>query len=142
MRRRLCLLLLAALLPAAVAADNAQRAKMSYMLYCQGCHLPDGRGAPGAVPPMKDFVGNFLKVEGGRAFIASVPGVLNAPMDDERVAEVMNWMLREMSAAQLPEDFSPYTAEEMAAYRKAPLLAVKERRAELIGRMAEIGITE
>ena len=142
MRRRLCLLLLAALLPAAVAADNAQRAKMSYMLYCQGCHLPDGRGAPGAVPPMKDFVGNFLKVEGGRAFIASVPGVLNAPMDDERVAEVMNWMLREMSAAQLPEDFTPYTAEEMAAYRKAPLLAVKERRAELIGRMAELGIEE
>ena len=142
MRRRLCLLLLTALLPAGAAADNAQRAKMSYMLYCQGCHLPDGRGAPGAVPPMKDFVGNFLKVEGGRAFIASVPGVLNAPMDDERVAEVMNWMLREMSAAQLPEDFSPYTAEEMAAYRKAPLLAVKERRAELIGRMAELGIEE
>ncbi|MBT8446317.1 MAG: cytochrome c [Gammaproteobacteria bacterium] len=142
MSARFHILLLAALLPLAAVAENTQRARMSYMLFCQGCHLPDGRGAPGAVPPMKDFVGNFLKVEGGRAFIASVPGVLNAPMDDERAAEVMNWMLREMSAAQLPEDFSPYTAAEMAAYRKAPLLAVKARRAELLGRMAEIGITE
>lgn len=136
------ILLLAALLPVAGLAENTQRAKTSYMLYCQGCHLPDGRGAPGAVPPMKGFVGNFLRVEGGRAFIASVPGVLNAPMDDERVAEVMNWMLTEMSAAELPEDFTPYTAEEMATYRKAPLLAVRERRAELINRMAELGISE
>ena len=52
---------------------NTQRARVDYMLNCQGCHLPDGDGA-GDVPRMKNFVGNFLKVPGGRAFLVQVPG--------------------------------------------------------------------
>ena len=65
---------------------NAQRARVDYMLNCQGCHLPDGDSA-GDVPRMKDFVGNFLKVPGGREFLVQVPGSANAALDDARLAD-------------------------------------------------------
>jgi cytochrome c553 len=47
----------------------------AYMLGCQGCHLEDGRGFPQrGVPALNEFVGNFLKVPGGREYLVQVPG--------------------------------------------------------------------
>ncbi|MGH8485831.1 MAG: cytochrome C, partial [Pseudomonas sp.] len=38
---------------------------VNYQLQCAGCHLGDGSGSKANdVPRMKDFVGNFLKVDG------------------------------------------------------------------------------
>ena len=101
------------------------------MLNCQGCHLPDGDSA-GDVPRMKDFVGNFLKVPGGREFLVQVPGSANAALDDARLAELLNWMLAEISAEQLPADFQPYTAAEVGKYRASPLQDVLAVRVRLI----------
>ena len=116
---------------------NDQRARIDYMLNCQGCHLPDGDGA-GDVPRMKGFVGNFLKVPGGREFLVQVPGSANAALDDERLAELLNWMLLEISGDELPADFQPYTAEEVAQYRAVPLRDVLQTRAELILKIAAL----
>ena len=67
--------------------EDAGRAQINYMLNCQGCHRPDGSGtADNAVPEMKNFVGNFLKVAGGRAFLVQVPGSANAALDDTQLA--------------------------------------------------------
>ena len=128
------------LVPALGAADgaaavNADRARINYMLNCQGCHLPGGEGV-GDIPQMKNFVGNFLKVPGGRAFLVQVPGSANAALNDAALAELLNWMLAEISAAQLPEDFKPYTAAEVGNYRAAPLSDVNAARIPLIQKIA------
>ena len=41
------------------------RARIDYMLQCQGCHLPDGRGIAGAVPSLQGIPGAFLRLPDG-----------------------------------------------------------------------------
>ncbi len=116
--------------------DNAARAKVNYMLNCQGCHGADGAGtADGAVPTMKNFLGNFLAVPEGREFLIRVPGSANAALSDAALAEVLNWMLVQISPAQLSGGFEPYTEAEVARWRQAPLDDVITERAKLIARM-------
>ena len=67
------------------AADgiDENRARTNYMINCQGCHGPTALGSEAAdVPRMKDFVGNFLHVPGGRAYLVQVPGSANASISD------------------------------------------------------------
>lgn len=116
---------------------NADRARINYMLNCQGCHLPDGGGV-GDIPRMKGFVGNFLRVPGGREFVVRVPGSANAALNDAFLAELLNWMLVEISAGELPEDFQPYTAEEVRRYRAQPLSDVNAVRTELVQKIAQL----
>lgn len=111
---------------------NEQRAHMNYMLNCQGCHLADGAGFPNKVPEVKNFMGHFLKVEGGREFLVQVPGAANAPVSDAELAELLNWMLLKFSATELPAEFVPYSADEVGTLRKAPLINVTRKRAQLL----------
>ena len=123
---------------AAVGTEiDADRARINYMLNCQGCHLPRGEGV-GDIPQMKNFVGNFLKVPGGRAFLVQVPGSANAALDDAALAELLNWMLLEISADQLPQDFQPYTGPEVGQYRASPLSDVNAVRLPLIQKIAQL----
>ena len=126
------------------ADERGERlARQNYMLNCQGCHLPDGSGSPGNVPKLNDFVGYFLHVPGGREFIAQVPGVANAPISNEELAGVMNWMLLNFSAKELPTPFKPYSADEIGELRKAPLVEVDQQRGELLTRIQDkLGVTE
>ena len=135
--------------PGAVSAaeflgvENSERARVNYMLNCQGCHSPHGDGtADGTVPVMRDFVGQFLKVEGGREFLVQVPGSANAALSDAALAEVLNWMLFTISPAQVGENFRPYTTEEVQALRQINLHDVEQVRATLIERLNAIGIYE
>ncbi len=114
------------------ANANAASPRINYMLNCMGCHLVDGAGAPGKVPPFKDHVGRFLRVPGGREFLVQVPGSAHSPLSDEDLAEVLNWILTSFSAAQLPVAFSAYTGKEVAGYRQTPLIDVLARREELL----------
>jgi len=110
---------------------------VNYMLHCMGCHLEDGAGAPGKVPPLNNEMGKFLHVEGGREFIVQVPGVAQAALSDQDLADVLNWMLEEFSRAEIPEDFRPYSAEEIAVYRRHKLVDVTGTRNTLIAAMPE-----
>jgi len=104
-----------------------------YMLNCQGCHLADGRGYPArGIPSLQNHMGKFLHVDGGREFLARVPGVAMSDLDDERLAAVLNWMLLRFSADELPSDFSPYTPSEIASLRSSPLTDVTGKRRELV----------
>ena len=117
--------------------------RQNYILNCQGCHLPDASGSPGLVPRIKDFVGYFLQVEGGREFIVQVPGSANAPINDQELADVLNWMLHEFSKKEIPQDFAPYSAEEVGRLRQKPLVDVNGSRARLIEKIQrELGIAE
>lgn len=113
--------------------ENAARAKMNYALNCQGCHLASGAGMPGKVPNMIDTVSRFLHASGGREYIARVPGMTNAAVSDEELAELANWTLYTFDPAHVPEDFEPYTAREIARFRRAALVsAAAAERARLL----------
>jgi cytochrome c553 len=116
----------------------------NYQLQCAGCHLGSGEGAPrNDTPRMSGFVGNFLRVEGGREFLVRVPGVAQAALSDAQIAELLNWILdpqHGMAGASSPAGFRPYSAEEVGRVRHEAILNLPGTRAGLIARMRAQGI--
>ena len=122
-------------LAAAVCGAAAADPQVDYMLQCQGCHLPDGGGTPGAVPPLEGVVGSFLAVPGGREFLVRVPGSSQSSLSDARLAAVLNWILESFDSEALGDDFVPFTAEEVARVRRPPLLDVESVRRGLVSQI-------
>ncbi len=104
----------------ALAADAppARSAQTMWMLNCQGCHRADGGGTGGAVPAMPGIVARFLWVPGGREYLIRVPGVATAPLADDSLAVLVNWMLKKFDPENIPGEFTPYTPEEVSSLRK------------------------
>lgn len=125
---------------AALGAGGAPRAwadpRVDWILHCQGCHGPDGRGAPGAVPSL-DGVARFLRAEGGRAFLVRVPGVAQSELDDAALAALLDWMLRAFSADEVPSGHRPFDADEVRRHRAVPLAAVEPERRRLLRALEE-----
>ena len=111
-----------------------------YVMNCWGCHKPGGEGIPGTVPRLKDTVGNFLRVPGGREYLIEVPGVAGSALNNAEVAEVLNWLLVTFSKDQLPPDFKPYTEAEVAKYRPHELNNIQTVRNDLVSKLAAQGI--
>lgn len=106
---------------AAPGVENPQRAWQDWTLNCQGCHRPDGHGSAGAAPDIAGSVAKFLRVDGGRDYLARVPGVATSPLSSRDLAEVLNWMLWRFDFADIPPNFQPFTAEEIDRLRTRPL---------------------
>jgi hypothetical protein len=124
-------------------ATAANLARQDFILNCQGCHLADGSGAPGKVPRLTGFIGNFLKVPGGREYLIQVPGAAHSVLNDDRLAGVMNWVLGNFSREQLPADNVPYSGAEVGALRKDALLDPGARRGELLHEIeSKLGVKE
>ena len=121
--------LLATALLVSTSALAARDARFDYQMECQGCHAADGGGTVASVPSLKDHVGKFLGVPGGREFLAQVPGAAQAPLDDAALAQVLNFILREIGHA---DGFAPYTADEVSRLRRTPLTTVAATRAALV----------
>jgi mono/diheme cytochrome c family protein len=118
-------LLLVWLLPARAELNP----RFDYVLYCAGCHLENGAGAPPDVPDLRQDMDVLVGLPAGRSYLARVPGSADAPISDAQLAGVLNWML----ATFYPEQrFRPYTAREIKSYRGKPLLDPVKLRAELI----------
>jgi len=115
-----------------VAGTAAADPGTDYALHCRGCHGPDGAGAPGAAPSFRGQLGKFLWVQGGREYLIRVPGTAQSELDDARTAALLNWLLREFSGAEVPGDFVPYAAEEVARHRHDALLDVWAARRALL----------
>jgi hypothetical protein len=126
---------LAALGGLLAAAAAAQDPRIDYMLQCQGCHLADGSGSPGAVPDLRGSLARFLSVPGGREYLVRVPGAAQSPLSDRRLAAVLDWMIREFGPAEAAAAAQPYRAEEVARWRADPYLEVQAVRQELIRRI-------
>lgn len=123
-------------MPGMPGVAHPQRARIDYMLKCQGCHQPDGSGNMVNTPPLAGEVSKFLAVPGGRVFLGRVPGVASVDLDDERLAELLNWSLYRFDPAHIPAGFKPYTSAEIRALRKSPLrLERADLRARLIAAM-------
>jgi mono/diheme cytochrome c family protein len=115
---------MAAALVSAAASGRAERvdeaglARHDYILNCSGCHRSDGRGVPGAVPSFAEL-GAILCASGGREYVLRVPGVANAPVDDRRLAKLLDYVAIELAGIENPQRFDE---AEVARYRRVPLI--------------------
>ena len=108
------------------------RAQADYMLNCMGCHLADGSGAPGKVPSVRDSLLRLASSAAGRRYLVEVPGAAQSRLSDLELAQVLTWMVRNLSAPGVPRGFADFTAAEVAAYRRTPLIDVRAARAQLL----------
>ena len=104
----------------------------NYMLNCMGCHLADGSGAAGKVPSVRDSLVILSRSSAGRRYLVQVPGASQSPLSDLELAQVLSWMVRNLSAQAVPPDFTDFTAAEVASYRSYPLVDVRDTRARLL----------
>ena len=115
--------------------SHAESAPINYMLHCQGCHLADGSGKPGSVPSLVDSIGRFVRVSGGREYLVRVPGSSQAPLSDEELARVLNYMIRSFGPADAAAGLRPFDAAEVARVRRPPLAETESLRRALLAAM-------
>ena len=130
--KSLAIALVAAAIGTFLASPAVADPQTDYILNCRGCHRPDGSGVPGGAPDFRGQVGRFLSVPGGRNYLIRVPGTSESELSDERVAALLTWLVREFSPAEVPPDFKPFTAAEVARHRHPPLTDPGRVRAELM----------
>jgi hypothetical protein len=120
-----------------VTVALAYEPRVNFQLQCMGCHHADGAGEEGRVPSVRRTLVPFSATAEGRDFVMRVPGVAQAPLSDAAVAELLNWMVRNLSDVPLPAGFVDYTAAEVGLARHRPLAAVREVRSRLLSGMSE-----
>jgi mono/diheme cytochrome c family protein len=103
-----------------------------YMLNCMGCHLPDGSGAAGKVPSVRESLPILGSTPAGRRYLVRVPGAAQSQLSNLELAEVLSWMVRNLGARRAPPGFADFSAAEVAAYRAAPLADAGATRARLL----------
>lgn len=102
------------------------------MLQCQGCHLANGRGSTQAVPDMTEHGVALLHTELGRQFFIQVPGSSNAPLDDQELSDVLNFIVSDVIRA---DGVALFTESEVARSRGEPIADVIQYRRRLIERI-------
>ena len=91
--------------------------RADYLLHCAGCHRPSGAGLPPDVPTLVGELGRLVEIPEGREYLVRVPGASQAPVSDQRLAAIINWILREFNAETLPDGFVPFSAAEVSRGR-------------------------
>ena len=117
----------------AAAQRSDAAARFDYLLHCSGCHRPDGSGSSPDVPSLRGPVGTLVASPEGRAYIARVPEVAQSPLDDDDLARLLNWVLKEFNADTLPKRFRPLDSHEVASARARVLADPLRTRAEILG---------
>ena len=106
-----------------------------YTLNCSGCHRMDGSGSS-VVPSFRDMR-ELAGKPGAREYWIRVPGAAQAPLTDERLAAMMNWLI-ERFTGKAPEP--AYTASEVHRLRSKPLRdPAAERRRIMTQRETDTG---
>jgi hypothetical protein len=78
-------------------------------------------------------------VPGGREHLLRVPGTSQSELDDADTAALLNWLLHELSPAQIPSDFVPYTTAVVTRHRRPALTDPGATRRELVRKMSAAG---
>ncbi len=74
----------------------------------------------------------FANTAEGRKFLVQVPGSAQSKLTDAELADVLNWMIDNLSATPRPPQLRRYTAVEVGAYRRTRLVSVSTVRARLV----------
>jgi hypothetical protein len=115
----------------AIAVPAVADPRSDYLMHCAGCHLADASGKPPYVPTLAGPLGRIAASPEGRDYLARVPGAAQAPISDDRLAAVLNWLLLEFNGDSLPKRFRPLSGAEVAKSRSSVLADPLKRRAEL-----------
>jgi len=86
---------------------------------------------------MRDSLPVLSRSSAGRRYLVQVPGASESALSDLELAQVLSWMVRNLSARTVPPDFADFTAAEVAGYRRTPLVDVRETRASLLAAAAD-----
>ena len=113
--------------PAGKQAPRAAEAELTaaqsdYLAQCGGCHGIQGNTAPAPVPILKARVGYFMCTEAGRRFLIRLPNVSYARVDDESLADMMNFVVFGLGASTAPANARGFTAEEVGELRRHPMV--------------------
>lgn len=141
-----CVVSLALLTPpaAGAAADVSGNGRFTpiplgasrYLESCGGCHGLTGAAAEREIPVLRNQVGRFVCSDEGRAYLVRLPNVAFAGMNDQALAEAMNYMVFSLGGTSAPKGARPYSAKEVAALRQKPLKAtdLASMRTAVLGR--------
>ncbi|MEX0298300.1 MAG: cytochrome c, partial [Kordiimonas sp.] len=133
------------------ASDGSDGAK--HYKRCAACHLPTGKGVPGAYPPLKDKLATFYDDPEGRAYLVlvlskgmtgsiEIDGVTyrgfmpaqGRALKDEGVASVLNYILREFHEGN---DSAAFTSKEV----KEIVAAHPKLKARDLAKMRQLLVT-
>jgi len=131
--------LVVAAMSCAQAAQPMTAGQQNYMLQCQGCHKANGEGFGESVPDLRSVGRQLLAVPAGRQFYVSVPGSANAPLSDQQLAEVLNFIIADILGDEDGRDDSltRFTEEEITSYRSIRIADVQRLREDLVKSVTE-----
>lgn len=113
--------------PGASSVSGRGRVATHYLLHCSGCHGPDARGTPGVTPSLHGLAA-VADAPGGRGYLMRVPGVAQAPLDDEDLAVLLDWVVAYFSDQPVRRRFDPV---DVGRWRADPLRDPVAARAAL-----------
>ena len=116
---------LALVLASTAHADSYE--EHDYLLSCSGCHRIDGGGSN--VVPSFQGLSELADTPGAREYWIRVPGAAQAPLSDQRLAALMNWLVKRFTG-KAPEP--PYAGAEVGRLRREPLRDPIARRKEIL----------
>jgi mono/diheme cytochrome c family protein len=104
---------------------------------CVPCHQPNGRGVAGVYPPLTPHLGRYVQVPEGREYLIRVVlfGLMGRmetegqtydnimlpiglSLTDQQVADVLNFVLRQLNRESLPSGFQDIRPDEVARQRE------------------------
>ncbi len=97
---------------------QAASPRTNYLLYCSGCHLVNGEGKHPNVPTLHDELGRMMTVPAMREYLVRIPGASQAPIDDDELTDVINWVLEQWNSNTLPANFEALSLDEVSQARK------------------------
>ncbi|WP_206363321.1 c-type cytochrome [Cupriavidus necator] len=139
-------LLLAAVCAGPAAAQDSGAGKALFAQHCAVCHQASGVGQDGLAPPLTAMPGRYAGTPAGRQLLARV-GLFgmygeidsggkrfngNMPafraLPDHELADILNYLVFDVSAATRGDDVAQYQAEEVAALRGQVMGGAEVRR--------------
>jgi len=119
-------------------SETAQR---DYLLNCAGCHRFDGKGLEKqGIPDFRGSISLFTHLPAGREYLVRVPGSAQSQLNDEALAQVLNWLVARFAPEQAPQPWQPYTALEVARVRSQRYDDVARERRTLTEALHALGL--
>ncbi len=128
-----------------VQSENKVVAEMKsprslFLLRCSGCHQASGGGSlGGGVPQFQGYLGPMANDPEGRVYIAHVPGVVSARLNDGQLVDVLNYLIDEWGEDTQGDRPPHFTVEELQALKAVPVNNIVEYRRAVVARLAEQG---
>ncbi|WCT78003.1 cytochrome C [Novosphingobium humi] len=104
--------------------SDPELARSDFIEHCGGCHGPDGRSAPAALPELRGRVGWLMCTPASRAYLIRLPNIAHSRISDNaELADMLNYMVFVVGGDSAPVGTRPFTAEEVTRERAHPLVS-------------------